>query len=103
MPNSRAVELLGSVGQGNRVADRRAQAALVGDVDVDDIAPRRGDNVFGLRNRTFESRPIDLDQQLLPFDAEREASAVADPTETAGQDLGGEEAQPHVFDSKLSV
>src|SRR6202034_2662246 len=87
MPNSRAVELLGSLGQGNRVADRCAQAALVGDVDVDDIAPRRGDNVFGLRNRTSEPRPIHLDQQLLPFDAERETSAVADLTETARQDL----------------
>src|SRR3984957_10480793 len=103
MPNSRAVELPGIFGQGDRVTDRRSQAALVGDVHVDDIAPGRGDNVFRLRDRTFEPRPIHLDQQLLTFDAERETSAVADLPETAGQDLGGEDAQPHVFDSKLSV
>src|ERR1700744_2428710 len=103
MPNSRAVELLGSVGQGNRVADGSAQAALVGDVDIDDVAPGRCDNVLGLWDGTSEQRPIHLDQQLLTLDAEREASAVTDLTETASQDLGGEEAQPHVFDSKLSV
>jgi hypothetical protein len=103
MANRRAVELLGRVRQGHRVADRGAQAALVGDVDIDDIAPGRGDNVFGLWDQTFEPRAIHLDQQLLTFDAEREASAVANLTETASQDLGGKEAQPHVFDSKLSV
>jgi hypothetical protein len=96
------VDLGGRLGHGYRVANGGAQAPLVGDVDVDHISPRRGDNVFRLWDGALEPRPVDLDQQHLTLDAERETSAVTDLAEAASQDLGGENPQPHVLDSKLS-
>ena len=65
--------------------------------------PNRGDDVFGLWDRTSQPGPIHLDHQRLAFDAECEAAAVTDLSEPAGQDLCREDAQPHVLDSKLSV
>jgi hypothetical protein len=51
-------DLLGDLGEGDRVTHGRGQAALVGDVDVDDAAPKGGDDIFGLRDRTAQPGPV---------------------------------------------
>ena len=87
-------DLVGELGEGDRVTHGSGQAALVGDVDVDDAAPQAGGDIFGLRNRTPEPRPVYLDEEPLTFDAESEAPAVTDLPEPAGQHLRPEGANP---------
>jgi hypothetical protein len=94
-------DLVGDLGQGDRVAHGGGQAALVGDVDIADVAPQAGHDVFGLRNRTAAPRPVYLDQKQLTFDPESKAPAVTDLPEPAGEHLVRENSQPDVLDSKL--
>src|ERR1700756_4851624 len=68
-------DLVGDLGEGDRVAHRSGQAPLVGDVDVDDVAPQGGVDLLGLWNRTAQPRPVYLDEEPLTFDAESEAPA----------------------------
>src|SRR6201996_7126293 len=86
-------DLVDDLGEGDRVTHGGGQAALVGDVDVDDVVPQGGGDVFGLWHRAAQPGPVDLDEKPLAFDPECETAAVADLTETAGQHLGGEDTQ----------
>lgn len=54
----------------HRVANGRAQAALVGDVDTDELSARRRDHVLGLRNGAVQHGPVHLDDQRLMLDVE---------------------------------
>ena len=96
-------DLLVNLVEGNRVTHRRGKAALVGDIDLDNVAPHGGDDVFGLRNRAAAPSPIYLGEQPLTFDAESKAPAVTDLPEPACEYFVRENPQPHVLDSKLWV
>src|SRR5580693_3483817 len=91
-------DLLGDLGEGDRVSHGRGQAALVGDVDVDDAAPKGGDDIFGLRDRTTQPGPVYLDEKPRTFNAEGEATAVSRLPEPAGQHLCPKDPNPQVFD-----
>src|SRR5271170_1671067 len=96
-------DLVRDLGEGDRVTHRGDQAALVGDIDVDNVAPQSAGDLFGLRNRTPQPGPVYLDEKPLAFNAESKAAAVTDLPEPAGQYLRREHAHPHVLDRKLLV
>ncbi len=94
---------MGNLVEGDSVTHRGGQTVPVGDIDVDDVAPHCGDDVFGLGNRTAQPGPVYLDEKPLAFDAESKATAITDLPEPAGEHLVREDPKPHVLDSKLWI
>lgn len=83
------------LGSGDRVTHRRGHTALVEQIDVGEFAGGGRHHVFHLGNRAAQPGPVHLDHEHLAFDVERKTASVADLTEPAGVNTGGD-----VLDSK---
>ena len=80
------------------VTHRRGQAALVGDVDVDQAANGPRDHVLSLRNRPGEPRPVNFDDERPVLNVEGKTASITNLSVSAGKD-----ACRNIFDSKLFV
>jgi hypothetical protein len=82
----------------DRVAHRSDQAALVGDVDIEQAADRLRDHVLSLRNRPGKKRTVNFDDERSVLNMEGKTTSITDLPVPAGAN-----ACRKVFDSKLFV
>jgi hypothetical protein len=82
----------------DRVAHRRGQAALVGEVDIEEAADRLRDHVLGLRNWPRKARPVNFDDERSVLNVEGKTASITDLSVPAGAN-----ACRYFFDSKPFV
>ena len=82
----------------DRVAYRGAQAALVGEVNIDQAADRPRDHIFGLRDWAGQARPVNLDDERSVLDVKGKTASITDLSIPARKD-----SCRYVLDSKLLV
>jgi len=82
----------------DRVAYRCGQAALIGEVDVDQAADRFRDHILFLRNRAGKTRPVNFDDERPMLNVEGKTASITDLAISAGKDSCRD-----VLDSKLTV
>ena len=82
----------------DRVAHRRGQAALVGEVDVEQAPDGLRDHVLSLRNRPGKPRTVNFDDERPVLNVEGKTASITDLSVPAGKN-----ACRNVFDSKLFV
>src|SRR6185312_10617323 len=86
---------------GHRVTHGGGEAAFVVQVDVADLAGCGGDDVLGLRNGSGQPRTVDLDDQRLVLDMEREAAPLGALAESAGVKTGRNVLEYELFVGRM--
>jgi hypothetical protein len=82
----------------DRVTHRRGEAALVGDVDVEQAADCPRDHVLSLRNWPGKSGPVNFDDERPVLNVEGKTASITDLSVPAGKN-----SCRNVFDSKFFV